>query len=109
MRGLQTSRCGTLVADSSNGGGQLLPYFVILGHAANRWHVRSNLPCMKKSYNERLFLGEAGEHLVLVRLLRRRILVSQAPRAWADDDILGIDGLRIQVKATDRGVEHGWM
>jgi hypothetical protein len=64
---------------------------------------------MAKSHDEKVLLGEAAEHLVLAGLLRRGYVASQAPRAWKADDILGHDGLRIQVKATDRGKQHGWM
>jgi len=58
---------------------------------------------------EKVLLGEAAEHLVLARLLRRGYVASQAPRAWKADDILGQDGLRIQVKATVKGTRHGWL
>lgn len=64
---------------------------------------------MAKSFNDKILLGEAAEHLVVAGLLRRGHVASQAPRAWKADDILGRDGLRIQVKATDRGKKQGWM
>lgn len=64
---------------------------------------------MGKSQNQKVLLGEAAEHLVLAGLLRRGYVASQAPRAWKADDILGGDGLRIQVKATDMGKKQGWM
>jgi hypothetical protein len=66
-------------------------------------------PAMAKSQNDKVLLGEAAEHLVLAGLLRRGHVASQAPRAWKADDILGRDGLRIQVKATDKGKQHSWM
>jgi hypothetical protein len=66
-------------------------------------------PGMAKPQPEKVLLGEAAEHLVLARLLRRGYVASQAPRAWKADDILGQDGLRIQVKATVEGSSHGWL
>ena len=64
---------------------------------------------LTKSHDEKILLGEAAEHLILAGLLRRGRVASQAPRAWTADDILGRDGLRIQVKATDKGKGLGWM
>jgi hypothetical protein len=64
---------------------------------------------MKMLHNQKILLGEAAEHLVLARLLRRGIVASQAPRTWKDDDILGVKGLRAQVKATVKGAKQGWM
>lgn len=64
---------------------------------------------MATRQEEKVLLGEAAEHLVLARLLRRGYVASQAPRAWKADDILGRDGLRIQVKATVKGTRHGWL
>ena len=66
-------------------------------------------PGMATPQEEKVLLGEAAEHLVLARLLRRGYVASQAPRAWKADDILGRDGLRIQVKATVKGTSQGWM
>lgn len=71
------------------------------------------LPCyfpgMATPQEQKVLLGEAAEHLVLARLLRRGYVASQAPRAWKADDILGRDGLRIQVKATVKGISQGWL
>ena len=64
---------------------------------------------MAKPQEAKILLGEAAEHLVLAGLLRRGHVASQAPRAWKADDILGRNGLRIQVKATDQGKRQGWM
>lgn len=64
---------------------------------------------MAKSQEGKVLLGEAAEHLVLAGLLRRGHVASQAPRAWKADDILGRDGLRVQVKATDSSPKQGWM
>jgi hypothetical protein len=64
---------------------------------------------MAGSNEAKVLLGEAAEHLVLARLLRRGYVASQAPRAWKADDILVQGGPRIQVKATVRGKKAGWM
>lgn len=64
---------------------------------------------MGKSQEDKVLLGEAAEHLVLAGLLRRGYVASQAPRAWKADDIFARNGLRFQVKATDRGKKQGWM
>jgi hypothetical protein len=62
---------------------------------------------MATPQEQKVLLGEAAEHLVLARLLRSGSVASQAPRAWKADDILGRDGLRIQVKATVKGASQG--
>ncbi|PZS10978.1 MAG: hypothetical protein DLM70_00090 [Chloroflexi bacterium] len=64
---------------------------------------------MAQGQAAKVLLGEAAEHLVLARLMRRDYVASQAPRAWKSDDILVRDGFRIQVKATTKGTRQGWM
>ena len=64
---------------------------------------------MAQSQERKVLLEEAAEHLVLAGLLRRGYVASQAPRAWKADDILCLDGFRIQVKATDKGGKQGWL
>ena len=59
--------------------------------------------------NSKLLLGEAGEALVLSRLLRLGHLASLAPRNWTSDDILIHGGQTVQVKATDKGPRPEWM
>lgn len=49
---------------------------------------------------EKILIGEAGEHLVLSRLLRLGYVASQAPRSWKADDILVEGGWSVQVKTT---------
>jgi len=56
---------------------------------------------MPTSQAEKLLLGEAGEFLVLTRLLRHGHVASQAPRNWKADDILIHGGQSIQLKTTD--------
>jgi len=61
------------------------------------------------SHNSKVLLGEAGEHLVLSRLLRRGHVASQAPRTWTADDILIHGGQSVQVKTTDKGKRPEWL
>ena len=64
---------------------------------------------------DNVFIGAAGEHLVLSRLYSRRILASLAPPKFPDVDILisPLDGNQskwIQVKATETvGKGRGWL
>ena len=51
---------------------------------------------------KKILLGEAGEHLVISRLLARGILAYQAPRNWKSDDVMLESGVTIQVKTTDK-------
>jgi len=60
-------------------------------------------------HNSKVLLGEAGELLVLSRLLRSGHVASQAPRTWAVDDILIHGGQSIQVKTTDKGKRPEWL
>ncbi len=64
---------------------------------------------MANGHERKVLLGEAAEHLVLARLLRRGYVASQAPRTWRADDILVYGGPRVQVKATIRGIKVGWV
>lgn len=63
---------------------------------------------------DKVFIGAAGEHLVLSRLYSRRILASLAPPKFPDVDILitpsdGNQSKWIQVKATEtEGKGRGW-
>lgn len=59
---------------------------------------------MASSHSEKLLLGEAGEHLVISRLLRHGHLAGQTPRTWRADDVLIHGGQSIQVKTT-KGAE----
>src|SRR5665213_2165335 len=63
---------------------------------------------MASKQDEKIMLGEAAEHLVLSRLLRRLYFASQGPRGLAADDILIKGGLTIQVKANKTGPKGGW-
>lgn len=58
---------------------------------------------------EKVLLGEAGEHLVMSRLLRHGHLASQAPRTWKADDILIHGGCSVQVKTTNKGLKPEWL
>ena len=80
-----------------------------LDHARGLASRSCYFPGMATPQERKVLLGEAAEHLVLARLLRRGYVASQAPRAWKADDILGRDGLRIQVKATVKGASQGWL
>jgi len=60
---------------------------------------------MTDGQGKKVLLGEAAEHLVLARLLRRGYVASQAPRTWKADDILVYGGPRVQVQATTTGVK----
>ena len=62
---------------------------------------------MATPQNEKILLGEAGEHLVISRLLRLGYVASQAPRKWRGDDVLIDQGPSLQVKTTDKGLN--WM
>lgn len=62
-----------------------------------------------KAHDKKITLGEAGEFLVLSRLLRRGIVASQGPRTWKADDILTSTGRTVQVKTTDKGPRPVWM
>jgi len=62
---------------------------------------------MATPQNEKILLGEAGEHLVISRLLRLGYVASQAPRKWRGDDVLIDQGPTFQVKTTDKGLN--WM
>jgi hypothetical protein len=74
------------------------------------WTTAScNLSIVASSPKEKVLLGEAGEHLVLSRLMRHGRVASQAPRAWRADDILIEGGARVQVKASIKGAKHGWV
>lgn len=64
---------------------------------------------MSSTQREKVLLGEAGEHLVLSRLMRHGHVASQAPRAWKAEDILIEGGARVQVKTTTKGTKHGWV
>lgn len=63
---------------------------------------------------EKMFIGSAGEHLVLSRLLSQRVLATLAPSNFPDVDILvsplnGADSKWIQVKSTETaGKNRGW-
>jgi hypothetical protein len=63
---------------------------------------------MATTQEEKILLGEAAEHLVLARLLRRMYLASQGPRGLTADDILIKGGLTMQVKANKTGPKGGW-
>lgn len=67
----------------------------------------------KKTGNDSVLTGAAGEHLVLSRLLSRGFLAAQAPRGTRKADILVnfLDGgtpFLIQVKARLKGADGGW-
>jgi len=61
------------------------------------------------SHAEKVMLGEAGEALVLSRLLRHGHVASLAPRTWKADDILIHGGPSIQVKTSDKGRRPEWL
>ena len=64
---------------------------------------------MPTTAKEKVLLGEAGEHLVLSRLMRHGHVASQAPRAWRADDILVEGGAKVQVKSSVKGPKAGWV
>lgn len=63
---------------------------------------------MAKDFNQKRLLGEAGEHLVLSRLLSRGLPAAQRPRAWAGDDVILESGLNVSVKTTS-SKKRSWM
>ena len=62
---------------------------------------------MATSSEHKILLGEAGEQLVLSRLLRLGFIASQAPRTWRSDDIYLSNGISLQVKTTVK--KRNWM
>jgi hypothetical protein len=64
---------------------------------------------MANGQNTKILLGEAGELLVLTRLLRYGVVAGQSPRGWKTDDLFSHEGLRVQVKTTDKGPRPQWM
>ena len=62
---------------------------------------------MPTPQNGKLLLGEAGEHLVISRLLARGILAFLAPRGWKSDDVMLHSGFTLQVKTTDKS--RNWL
>ena len=62
-------------------------------------HIIAGVPTPQVN---KVLLGEAGEHLVISRLLARGILAYQAPRNWKSDDVMLESGVTIQVKTTDK-------
>ena len=55
----------------------------------------------------KVMLGEAGEYLVVSRLLARGRLAFLAPRNWRADDVMLESGFKIQVKTTDKS--RNWL
>ena len=62
---------------------------------------------MPTPQNDKALLGEAGEHLVISRLLARGLLTFLAPRGWKSDDVMLESGLTFQVKTTDKS--RNWL
>lgn len=63
---------------------------------------------MASGHNLKLALGEAGEHLIVSRLLMLGYTAMQLPNNWQGDDILTKHGFSIQVKTTGSGALK-WM
>jgi hypothetical protein len=63
---------------------------------------------MAVNHNKKRALGEAGEQLVVSRLLRLGYTAMQLPNNWQGDDILTKHGFSVQVKTTGSG-KLKWM